>query len=40
MDNYFGAREVTFQVEDLLSKSRELMLLLSVYTRVKLITSK
>ena len=40
MDNHFGACEVTFQAKDLSSKSRKLMLLSSVYTWVKLFTSK
>ena len=31
MDNHFGAREVTFQANDLSSKSHELMLLSSVH---------
>ena len=40
MDNHFGTREVTFQPKDLSSKFRELMLLSSVYTQVKLFTSE
>ena len=40
MDNHFGTHKVTFQAKDLSSKSHELMLLLSIYARVKLFTSK